>query len=73
LGDTIKIVGKLGLATVAQNANQQISIASLSTTIGVTGSIVSTNVGDCIELICITAGASTVWRADFVVGNWVVN
>lgn len=73
LGDTIEIVGKAGLATIAQNANQQILLGSTSSTIGVGGSIVSTNAGDCITLICITAGASTVWRANSVIGNWTIN
>ena len=73
LGDTIKIVGKLGLATITPNANQQILIGSSSGAVGVTGTAVSNNVGDCIELICITAGASTVWRADAVVGTWTLN
>jgi len=70
LGDTIKIVGKLGLATITPNANQQILMGSLSGAVGATGTAVSTNVGDCIELICITAGASTVWRSDNWVGSW---
>lgn len=73
LGDTIKIVGKLGLATITPNSNQQILIGSASGTVGVTGTAVSNNVGDCIELICITAGASTVWRANSVVGTWTLN
>jgi hypothetical protein len=72
LGDTIKIVGKLGLATITPNANQQILMGSLSGAVGVTGTAVSTNVGDCIELICITAGTSTVWRADNWVGSWTL-
>jgi hypothetical protein len=72
LGDTIKIVGKLGLSIVDQNAGQQILIGSSSSTVGVGGSIEGTNVGDCIELICITPGANTVWRADSIVGNWTV-
>lgn len=73
LGDTIKIVGKLGLATITPNANQQILIGSASGTVGVTGTAVSNNAGDCVELICITAGASTVWRADSVIGTWTLN
>jgi hypothetical protein len=73
LGDTIKIVGKLGIMTIAQNANQQIVVGSASSTVGVTGSVVATNVGDSIELICITAGASTIWRAANFVGNLTVN
>lgn len=72
LGDQIRIVGKLGIAVIAQNANQQISISSSSTTVGVGGSLTATNVGDCIWLVCITAGASTVWRAESSMGNWTV-
>lgn len=73
LGDQIRIVGKLGLSTIAQNANQQILMSSASSTVGATGSIVGTNVGDCVWLVCITAGASTVWRGESFVGNWTVN
>lgn len=72
-GSEIKVVGKLGLATITPNANQQILIGSASGTVGVTGTIVSNNVGDCIDLIAITAGASTVWRAANLVGTWTVN
>lgn len=73
LGDEIKIVGKLGISTITPNANQQIVISSASGTVGVTGTAVGTNVGDCIALRCITAGASTVWRSDSYVGNWTLN
>lgn len=73
LGDMIKIVGKLGIATITPNANQQILIGSTSGTVGVTGTCVANNVGDCIELICITSGASTVWRADSVIGTWTLS
>lgn len=73
IGDTIKIVGKLGLATITPNANQQILIGAASGAVGVTGTAVATNVGDCIELICITAGASTVWRADSIIGTWTLS
>jgi len=72
LGDVIKIVGKLGLATITPNANQQICIGQTSGSVGVTGTAVSNNVGDCIELVCITAGASSVWRSDSVVGTWTL-
>lgn len=73
LGDTIKIVGKTGLATIAQNANQQIFIGNTNTTLGVGGSLVATNAGDCVSIVCITAGASTAFRVDSVIGNWTVN
>jgi hypothetical protein len=72
LGDQIMIVGKSGISTIDQNANQQITIASASSTVGVGGSVNGNNAGDCITLVCITAGASTVWRANSVIGNWTV-
>lgn len=73
LGSEIIVMGKLGLTTITPNANQQILISSSSGTIGVTGTIVGTNVGDCITLIATTSGASTIWRAQSLVGNWTVN
>ena len=73
LGDVFKIVGKLGITTITPNANQQLVIGSASGTVGVTGTAVATNVGDCINFICITAGASSVWRANNFVGNWTLN
>lgn len=68
-GDMIWIAGKSGAWTVAQAANQQINIGSASSTVGITGSIASTNAGDCILLLCTTGGASTIWRAVNLVGN----
>lgn len=73
LGDRIAIVGKLGLATITPNANQQILVGSTSGTVGATGTLVSNNVGDCVELRCITAGTSTIWRADSMMGTWTLN
>lgn len=73
LGDEIQIVGKLGLTTITPNANQQIVMGSASGTVGVTGTAVGTNLGDCVVLIAITAGASSVWRAESFVGNWTLN
>ncbi len=72
LGDEIRIVGKLGIAVITPNANQQIVIGSVSGTVGVTGTATANNLGDCLGLICITSGASTVWRADSVVGTWTL-
>lgn len=72
LGDTILIVGQLGITTIAQNAGQQILMSSGSSTVGVSGSVAGTNVGDCITLICITAGASTVYRSNNFVGSWTI-
>lgn len=72
LGDTISIIGKSGLWTISQNANQRISIGNVNSTIGVGGSVTATDAGDCISLVCITAGASTVWRARYLVGNLTI-
>jgi hypothetical protein len=72
LGDMIKIEGKAGLATIALNALQQIRIGNAATAVGVLGSLTATDAGDCVTLVCITSGASTVWRTDSVVGNWTV-
>ncbi len=73
IGDTFIIVGKLGLATITPNANQQILMSSASGTVGATGTAVSTNVGDSATFVCTTSGASTVWRASSFVGNWTLN
>ena len=68
-GDNIIITGKSGLWTVNQNANQQIFYGSSNTTLGVGGSLTATNVGDTIEMIAITGGASTAWRVIAAIGN----
>lgn len=72
LGDSIKIVGKLGITSIAQNANQAIRVSSAISTTGVGGSVVGTDVGDCITLRCTTGGASTIWIAENFVGSWTV-
>ena len=72
LGDQFRIVGKLGLATITPNAGQQLLIGSASGTVGVTGTAVSQNVGDCIWFVAITAGSSTVWRAESMIGTWIL-
>lgn len=71
-GDEFIITGKSGAWTLAQNANQQINISASSTTVGVGGSLASTNAGDSIWAVCTTAGASTVWRVYNFVGNITV-
>lgn len=73
LGDLIKIQGKgAGGWTIAQNANQAIHLGNAVTTTGVGGSLSSSNQYDAIELICITAGASTIWSAASAVGNLTI-
>ena len=72
LGDIIIIDGKLGITTIAQNANQSMRFSSAITTVGVSGSAVGTNLGDCVTLRCSTAGAATVWIAENFNGNWTI-
>lgn len=72
-GDMFIITGKSGLWTLAQNANQQITFGSASSTVGITGSLAATNAGDTITCVCTTAGASTVWRVVSSIGNITVN
>jgi len=71
-GDEFIITGKLGLWTLAQNANQQVTFSSSSSTVGVGGSLAATNLGDSIWCVCTTAGASTIWRVFNSVGNITV-
>lgn len=73
LGAEMIVMGKLGLTTITPNANQQILIGSSSGSVGVTGTAVGNNLGDCITLVVITSGASTVWRAKAVVGTWTLS
>ena len=73
LGDTFIIVGKTGLTTITPLALQQLLIGSASGTIGITGTAVSTNVGDSITFVCTTSGSSTKWRAKSFVGNWTLS
>ena len=55
-GSTFEIVGKgAGGWAVAQNALQSIQFGSITTTVGTGGSLASSNTGDCIYLVCITA------------------
>jgi hypothetical protein len=73
LGDTIKVVGKgAGGWTIAQNANQAMHLGNAVTTTGVGGSIASTNQYDCLEFVCITGGASTIWNTLSAVGNLTI-
>jgi hypothetical protein len=72
IGDVFRIVGVQGSWTLAQNANQQIKFGSSATTSGVTGSLASTNAGDCVECVATNTSASTIWRVMSSVGNITV-
>lgn len=74
IGDIIEITGintALGWK-IAQNANQQIFIGTSSTTVGVGGSIASINTRDWIKIVCVVAGASTVYNATALEGNFTI-
>lgn len=69
-GSVIKIIGKDGLWTLAQNAGETVYFGNQNTTAGVGGSLAATHLGDCIELVNITA--DTTWRVISSVGNVTV-
>jgi hypothetical protein len=59
-GSVISVNGKgAGGWRIAQNASQSIRLGNVTTTVGVGGSLSSTNLGDSIDLVCITA--NTLW------------
>ena len=73
LGDTIAVNGyTAGGWSIAQNANQQIFMGALSTTIGVGGSLSSTGAKDAIRITCVTAGAASEWITTSAIGNLLV-
>jgi hypothetical protein len=55
---------------IAQNGGQTIHFGSTDSTLGIGGSVSSNTVGDCIELLCITA--DTDFRVLSSVGNFTV-
>ncbi len=70
---TIEVVGHgAGGWLIAQNAGQQIIFGNTATTVGVTGSLASTNANDCVQFIASVGGASTVWTVQSSVGNLTV-
>jgi len=71
LGQIIRVtVRPTFIATINQNAGQQILLGDQTTTLGVGGSLTSTKDGDCVELICTTPGAPTVFTVASSMGNW---
>lgn len=70
-GTVIRVSGKgAGGWSIAQNASQSIRVSGSTSTVGVGGSVASTNQNDCIELLCITA--NTTWISLSTVGNLTV-
>lgn len=55
---------------ISQNANQQIRFGSATaTTVGVGGSLASTNLNDGVRLLATVGGASTIWSVTSSIGN----
>jgi len=71
VGSIIRVVGKgAGGWTIAQNAGQSIVFNTSTTTVGVGGSLSSTNDADCVELVCTTA--NTTFTVMSSIGNITV-
>lgn len=72
LGDSVQILGKgNGLWTIAQNTSQTIHFGVRDTTVGVSGSLSSTQQYDCVRLICIVANSDWIVTGE-VQGNLTV-
>lgn len=68
VGDEVAITGiGNGGWTLAQNANQYINIISATTTVGVGGSLASTNKFDSVRLVCTTTNNG--WNVISMMGN----
>lgn len=75
VGDLIEITG-INTAVgwrIAQNANQQIFFGSSSTTLGAAGYLEATAIRDSVKLVCVVAGASSVYNVLHSIGNITVN
>ena len=67
-GDVIQITGKgAGGWRVAQNAGQSIQFNSITTTVGVGGSLASYVISDCVVLQCVSSGS--LWKVIGAEGN----
>lgn len=70
VGTVIQLQGSATGSTgwkIAQNAGQNVQLGNTSTTIGVGGSLASTNVNDGVSLVCTVA--DTTWNAFASIGN----
>ena len=71
VGDKISIVGiGAGGWALAQNATQTIRVGSTWSLVGTGGSIASSDMSDCVDLVCIVEG--TTWIATSMVGTILV-
>jgi hypothetical protein len=56
--------------SIAQNAGQNIQVGNTSSTVGVGGSVASSNRYDCIRIVCTVANTS--FNAEFLVGSLTI-
>ena len=71
VGKTVRVAGmNTGLWKIAQGANQYIKFGNLSTTVGIGGSLASTQTYDAVELVCIEANKG--WVVVSSIGNITV-
>ena len=71
VGKTVRVAGmNAGLWKIAQGANQYIKFGNLSTTVGIGGSLASTQTYDAVELVCIEADKG--WVVVSSIGNITV-
>jgi hypothetical protein len=71
IGDSVEINGKgAGGWVIAQAAGQSIHYGNQTTTVGVGGSLTSSNQFDCVKLRCITA--NTTWTVVSAIGNLTI-
>jgi hypothetical protein len=72
VGYTFKVYNFNGAGfVIAQRAGQSIQIAEQLTSTGTGGNIISTQIGDTIELVC--SVANTQWAAVNFAGNFIIN
>ena len=72
VGSILEITGNgAGLVTVTQNAGQSIRFGNSVSTVGVTGSVGSSEQGDAIKLVC-TVSDTTFQAVTGSIGNWNV-
>lgn len=67
VGDSFVIAGHGNLWTLTQSAGQSVTLGSVTTTVGVAGSVTATNIRDTIEVICVTA--NTEFQVISSIGN----
>jgi hypothetical protein len=72
IGDTIKIIlqGATGFIIAQPNAGTQIFVGKVSSTVGVGGSVSSSQQGDTVEIICTSTNAS--WNVMSSMGNLII-